>query len=133
MKMNGENIMKTLSIFALSAALFAGTAFSAQAGQVTEYSNTWQPGYVLDDSGVERHSRTSYTDADTGYNSDGATVVKVETSSVSKPGFFADDNNTYVRNVVVKNQKAAVATIEEVRTIWAPGYVADDNGYFYKG
>jgi len=126
--------MKTLSTLALATALVGSFALTAQAGTVTEYSNTWKPGYSLDDSGAERYSRTTYVEADTGYNSGAATVVKTETSVTPKAGFYLDDaTHNYVRQITIPNPQGVEnkPTVHSSNT-WAPGLYADDNGTYSK-
>lgn len=124
--------MKTLSILALAAALVGTFAISAQAGVITEYSNTWKPGYSLDDSGTTQYSRSVYTSIDTGYNPGSKTVITTETSATAKAGFYLDETG-YVRQINVPNPQGTLdRPIEQTQNTWAPGFFLDDNGTYTK-
>ena len=59
--------MKRTSLFALAIAVATGLSFTAQAGTITEYSNTWKPGFTYDD-GTNQYTRMKYVQEDTGVN-----------------------------------------------------------------
>jgi len=123
--------MKTLSLLALAAVVATGFTFSAQAGSVTEISDTWKPGFSLDDNG--EYSRTRYVDFETGYNPGSKTVVKTEISNTRKQGFSLDDTGEYARQVSVVNPLGALEhSSTEVINTWTKGYFLDDNGSYSK-
>ena len=123
--------MKTLSLLALAAVVATGFTFSAHAGSVTEISDTWKPGFYLDDN--DGYSRTRYVDYETGYNPGAKTVVETEVSNTRKPGFSLDDTGEYVRQISVVNPLGALehSSIEVIDT-WTKGYFLDDDGSFSK-
>lgn len=122
--------MKTITTFALTAALLAGfsaSSFAADAPQ--SFSNVWKPGFTqADDDG------RFYADAPVvkkGYNDSLKNVVQTLRSETSKAGFDANDTGFYERSITVKNNPNAKIELLDIRNTWAPGYHRDENGLYY--
>jgi len=86
--------MLNISKKSLATALVVGSIAltgSAFAGSVTESSNTWKAGFSADD-GPYQYTRTIHVDADTGYKSGSAYVVRTTNSDFYVAGSTLDEN-----------------------------------------
>jgi len=96
--------MKRSSLFAVAIAISSAITFGAQAGSVTQTSDTWKPGFTYDD-GTKNYLRMTYVHDDTGYYPDSKMMTITKTSSSLKSGYEIDDNGTYFKVVQVPNPK----------------------------
>lgn len=124
--------MKKLFSIAIAAGFIAFAGSQAQAGQITDYSSTWKPGYSLDENGG--YFKTTQTDADTSYNARVGVENKVETSSQAQAGFELDDaSGQYLKTQVLKLDSYVSKSNElHSRNTWAPGYLTTDNKTYVK-
>jgi hypothetical protein len=123
--------MKKIATFAFAAALATVVSVNAFAGTFTETSDTWKPGFSLDDSGAGRYTRTVHVDADTGYNSTLQKVIETQVSSVPQEGFEAVGGNRFERQVIIVNKGvSSPINMSDTRNTWQPGYYNDDNGLY---
>merc|ERR1712098_52497 len=121
----GTITMKTISTFALAAALIAGFSASSFAADAKGYSDVWKPGFTVADDDGRFYSDNRF--ATEGYNNGLKNVVKTIRSENAQSGFEANDNGFYERSISVKNNKNAKVELIDARDTWAPGYSRDDN------
>jgi hypothetical protein len=120
--------MKRSSLFAVAIAVTSAISFSAQAGSITEYSDTWKPGFSFDDS-THNYTRMKHVEKDTGYNPGSKLITITEVSQSWKPGFQADDNGSFFRVVQVPNSKYNPTFAKKApheQSVWAPNHDYDD-------
>jgi len=125
--------MKRSSLFALAIAATTAMSFSAQAGSVIEYSNTWKPGFEYDD-GTHQYTRMNYVEEDTGYYPDSKMMTVTKTSSTTKPGYTPDDNGSYYKVVQVPNPKYSTKLVRKTpheQNEWAADHSYDDDKKVY--
>jgi len=96
--------MKRSFLLAAAVAIASAISFSAQAGSITEYSNTWKPGFFYDEDS-RKYTKITYVEKDTGYNPGGRYLTKTEVSQFYKPGYQRDDNGNFFRVVQVLDPK----------------------------
>ncbi len=125
--------MKRSSLFALALLATTAISFGAQAGSVTEYSNTWKPGFSHDD-GPYQYTRTKTVQEDTGYYPDSKMMTVTKTSSTPQPGYTPDDNGTYFKVVQVPNPKHGTNMVQKApheQSEWAADHSYDDDKKVY--
>jgi len=128
-------LRKTLltTSIALGAALIAT---SASAGMITEYSDTWKPGFSNIDSGPAPYARTVHTDKDTSYKTGSTRVTRTIQLNTSEPGAVPTENG--FEKVMVEFDPSQMETASEdnmdrpltSRTA-KPNYFFDDSDYKY--
>lgn len=123
----------------LTASIALGAALittSASAGMITEYSDTWKPGFSNIDSGPAQYARTVHTDMDTSYKTGSTRVTRTIQLNSYEPGAVLTENG--YEKVIIEFDPSQMETASEGKMdhpmtsrTWKPNYFLDDSDHQY--
>ncbi|WP_417820219.1 hypothetical protein [Terasakiella sp.] len=119
--------------FAFGVALIAG---AAQAGTITEYSQTWKPGFYNTDSGPAAYERTVHVDYDTSYKTGSARITRtIQLNSYQEGAELTENGYELVVTEFDPSQvETAAGQMDDrplISNIAKPNYFLDDSDNKY--